>query len=404
MTLSTREIIALGQKHLLGNVKRQPVVLVRGEGTKVWDIDGKEYLDFVAGIATCAFGHSPDFATRALTRQAETLWHVSNLYWNEPLVRLAELLTSVTGLSKAFFCNSGAEANEAAIKMARKHSQDRHGPGRFGIVTALNSFHGRTMGAISATGQVNLHQGFEPMLEGFSFVPFGDFEALREAVTEKVCAVMMEPIQGEGGIQVPPQDYFKKVSELCREKDVLLIFDEIQTGLGRTGRDFAFRHFETKPDLLTLGKALGCGYPIGLLLSAEEPSAALVPGSHSSTVGGAPLAMALSLELTSRILVPAFLDSVKNKGEHFLKSLNKLVVKYPNLVLEARGLGLMLGLLLSESAGPVSDDLRNKGFLVNATAGSVLRFVPPLNVSHTEIDLLLAALDKSLAEVYPAKC
>ncbi|MDR2301051.1 MAG: aminotransferase class III-fold pyridoxal phosphate-dependent enzyme, partial [Deltaproteobacteria bacterium] len=227
MTLSTREIIALGQKHLLGNVNRQGVVLVRGEGTKVWDAEGKEYLDFVAGIAVCAFGHAPDFANRALTRQAETLWHVSNLYWNEPLVRLAELLTSATGLSKAFFCNSGAEANEAAIKMARKHSFDRHGPGRFEIVCALNSFHGRTMGAISATGQTNLHKGFEPMLEGFNFVPFGDFEALSEAVTKKVCAVMLEPVQGEGGVLVPPQDYFKKVSELCREKDVLLIFDEI---------------------------------------------------------------------------------------------------------------------------------------------------------------------------------
>jgi acetylornithine/succinyldiaminopimelate/putrescine aminotransferase len=215
---------------------------------------------------------------------------------------------------------------------------------------------------------------------------------------------MLEPVQGEGGVLVPPQDYFKKVSELCREKDVLLIFDEIQTGLGRTGRDFAFRHFGVKPDLITLGKALGCGYPVGALLSADEPSKALVPGSHSTTVGGAPLAMALSLELTSRILVPAFLESVQAKGERFLSNLNKLVAKYPRLAIEARGLGLMLGLLLSENAGPISEDLRKKGFLVNATAGSVLRFVPPLNVSHTEIDLMLAALDKSLIEVYPGKC
>ncbi|MDR0620783.1 MAG: acetylornithine/succinylornithine family transaminase [Deltaproteobacteria bacterium] len=403
MPLSTKEIISLGEKHLLGNVKRQPLVLVRGEGTKVWDADGKEYLDFVAGIATCAFGHSPDFATRALSRQAETLWHVSNVYWNEPLVRMAELLTSATGLSKAFFCNSGAEANEAAIKMARKHSFDRHGPGRFHILAAQNSFHGRTMGAISATGQPNLHHGFQPMLEGFVHVPFGEIEALAAAVTPEVCAVMLEPVQGEGGVLVPPKDYLQQVANLCREKGLLLILDEIQTGLGRTGQDFAFRHFGIKPDLLTLGKALGCGFPIGALISAEEPSAALVPGSHSTTVGGAPLAMGLSLELTTRLLVPAFLASVRDKGDHFLAGLEILVAKYPHLAKNARGLGLMLGLSLAEPAGPVSEDLRDKGFLVNATAGNVLRFVPPLNVSQSEIDLLLAALDKSLSEVYPDK-
>jgi predicted acetylornithine/succinylornithine family transaminase len=404
MTLSTQEIITFGQKYLLGNVNRQPLALVRGEGTKVWDAEGKEYLDFVAGIATCAFGHSPDFATRALTRQAETLWHVSNLFWNEPLVKLAELLTSATGLSKAFFCNSGAEANEAAIKMARKYSFDRHGPGRFTIITALNSFHGRTMGAISATGQTNLHQGFEPMLPGFSFVPFGDYQALEAAVNDSVCAIMLEPIQGEGGVLVPPEDYLKNVSDLCRRKDLLLILDEIQTGLGRTGQDFAFRHFGIQPDLITLGKAMGCGYPIGALVSGEAPSAALTPGSHSTTVGGAPLAMALSLELITRILVPAFISSVRDKGERFLASLEALRLKYPNLVKEARGLGLMVGLSLTEPSGPVSEDLRKKGFLVNATAGTVLRFVPPLNVSREEIDLLLAALDKSLPEVYPGKC
>jgi predicted acetylornithine/succinylornithine family transaminase len=379
------------------------LALVKGEGTKVWDADGKEYLDFVSGIAVCAFGHAPDFANRALARQAETLWHVSNLYWNEPMVTLAALLTSATGLSKAFFCNSGAEANEAAIKMARKHSFDRHGPGRHGIVTALGSFHGRTMGAISATGQANLHEGFQPMLEGFTFVPFGDFDALSAAVTDKVCAVMLEPIQGEGGIKVPPADYLKKVEGLCRQKDVLLILDEIQTGLGRTGQDFAFRHFGAKPDLITLGKALGCGFPVGALVSAEAPSGALVPGSHSTTLGGAPLAMALSLELTTRILDPGFLASVREKGEAFLKGLNLLVAKRPGLALEARGRGLLLGLSLSEPAGPVADDLRDKGFLVNATASTVLRFVPPLNVSLSEMDLLLAALDKSLADVYPGK-
>jgi predicted acetylornithine/succinylornithine family transaminase len=404
MTLSTQEIISLGQKCLLGNVNRYPLAFVKGQGTKLWDADGQEYLDFVAGIAVCAFGHSPEFATKVLTDQAQKLWHVSNLYWNEPMVKLAELLTGATGLSKAFFCNSGAEANEAAIKMARKHSYNLHGPGRFGIITALNSFHGRTMGAISATGQASLHEGFQPMLEGFTFVPFGDMEALASAVDKTTCAVMLEPIQGEGGIMLPPDSYFKEVSAFCRQKDLLLILDEIQTGLGRTGHDFAYRHFDLKPDLVTMGKALGCGYPIGALVSAEEPSKALTPGSHSTTVGGAPLAMALSLELVTRILDPAFLDSIREKGVYFQKGLRALVAKYPKLVKEARGLGLILGLSLAEPTAPVSAVLLKKGFLVNATATTVLRFVPPLTVSREEIDLLMAALDQSLTEVYPDLC
>ncbi|MDR1676872.1 MAG: aspartate aminotransferase family protein [Deltaproteobacteria bacterium] len=404
MPLSTQEIISLGREYLLGNVNRQPLAFIKGQGAKLWDADGKQYLDFVAGIATCAFGHCPDFAAKVLAQQAQTLWHVSNLYWNEPLVKVAELLVQKTGLSKAFFCNSGAEANEAAIKMARKYSFDIHGPGRHEIICALNSFHGRTMGAISATGQEKLHQGFQPLLEGFTFVPFGQIEPLAAAVNKKTCAVLLEPVQGEGGIMVPPPDYLKAVAELCRQKGLLLILDEIQTGLARTGTNFAFQHFEVKPDLITLGKALGCGYPIGALVSAEEPSKALTPGSHSTTIGGAPLAMALSLELLTKLFEPSFSESVRKKGQHFLDGLKRLTVKYPNLALEARGLGLMLGLNLSQPSGPVAEDLRKKGFLVNATASTVLRFVPPLIVSSEEIDLLLSSLEKSLSEVYPDRC
>jgi acetylornithine/succinyldiaminopimelate/putrescine aminotransferase len=242
------------------------------------------------------------------------------------------------------------------------------------------------------------------MLEGFSFVPFGDLKALSEAINETTCAVMLEPVQGEGGIVVPPEGYLKAVGDLCRQKGLLLIFDEIQSGLGRTGHDFAFRHFEVKPDLITLGKAMGCGYPIGALVSAEEPSKALSPGTHSTTVGGAPLAMTLSLELVGRILNPELLALVREKGNHFKSGLNNLVAKYPKLVKEARGLGLMLGLNLTEPSGPVSESLRNKGFLVNSTASTVLRFVPPLTVSIDEIDQLLNALAQSLIEVYPGRC
>ncbi|MDR2422973.1 MAG: acetylornithine/succinylornithine family transaminase [Deltaproteobacteria bacterium] len=396
MSLSSQEIIALADKHLLGNVSRIPLVLVRGKGALVWDAEGRQYYDFIAGVATCAFGHCPEFEPKILYDQAQTLIHVSNIFYNEPLVLLAELLTKASGLSKAFFSNSGAEANEAAIKMARKFSYDRYGPGRHVIVSAINSFHGRTMGAISATGQTRFHQGFEPMLPDFKFVPFGDIKAMEEAMTKDVCAVLLEPIQGEGGVNCPPPGYFKAVSELCKAKDVLLILDEIQTGLGRTGQDFAFRRYEAKPDILTLGKALGSGYPIGATLSAEEPSKALSPGSHSTTVGGAPLAMALALELCRRILAPDFLASVAKKGQSFFDKLGELKAKRPRDVREVRGVGLLLGLSLTRPAAPVTAALQDLGFLVNAAAADVLRLVPPLTVTEEEIDALIKALDEAL--------
>ncbi|MDR1576661.1 MAG: aspartate aminotransferase family protein [Deltaproteobacteria bacterium] len=397
MSLSSQEIIALADKHLLGNVNRIPLVLARGEGLKVWDVEGRQYYDFIAGIATCAFGHCPDFEPGILYEQAQTLIHVSNLFHNKPMVLLAKLLTEATGLAKAFFSNSGAEANEAAIKMARKHSHDHYGPGRHVIVSALNSFHGRTMGAISATGQTRFHQGFEPMLEGFRFIPFGEIKALEEALKPDVCAVLLEPIQGEGGVYCPPDDYLRQVSELCQAKNILLILDEIQTGLGRTGYDFAFKYYGAKPDILTLGKALGSGYPIGATLSAEEPSKALSPGTHSTTLGGAPLAMALGLELTKRILDPKFLTTVQQRGQYFQKTLMGLKAQRPQAIRQARGLGLIIGLELTRPAAPVVNALRDLGFLVNAAGPEILRFVPPLTVSEEEIDLLAQALDTALA-------
>jgi acetylornithine/succinyldiaminopimelate/putrescine aminotransferase len=259
------------------------------------------------------------------------------------------------------------------------------------------------MGAISATGQEKLHQGFEPMLPGFTFVPFGDIKALSEAIDPNTCAVMLEPVQGEGGILTPPEGYFTNVQQLCQEKGLLLILDEIQTGLGRTGYDFAFRHFKVVPDILTLGKALGCGYPVGALLAAPEPAAALTPGSHSTTVGGAPLAMALGLELAKRILDPSFLEQVAKTGQYFQKRLLNIQAKRPDIVSQIRGLGLMLGLGLNSPAAPVGEALRSNGFLVNVTASTILRFVPPLTVTNEEIDLLEQALLQALKEVYPER-
>jgi acetylornithine/succinyldiaminopimelate/putrescine aminotransferase len=242
------------------------------------------------------------------------------------------------------------------------------------------------------------------MLPGFSYAPFGDIEALRALADSSTCAVMLEPVQGEGGVLTPPDGYLKEVADLCRQRDLLLILDEIQTGLGRTGYDFAFRHYGIKPDILTLGKALGSGFPVGAVLSAEEPSKSLGPGTHSTTVGGAPLAMGLSLELIKRILAPGFLSAVRRSSEYFLRGLNSLIIRFPKLVLETRGLGLLLGLVLSQPAGPVSAALREQGFLVNATASVVLRFVPPLTVTEGEIDLLITALAEALKETYPDGC
>ncbi|MGL4209425.1 MAG: aspartate aminotransferase family protein, partial [Candidatus Adiutrix sp.] len=292
MTMSTQEIMALAKKHLMANVSRYELALVRGMGLKVWDAEGQEYLDFLSGVATCALGYAPEIILKTINEQASKLIHISNYFYSEPLVLLAKLLTETSKLERAFFCNSGAEANEAAIKLARKYSHDRYGPGRFGIITAWGSFHGRTMATISATGQEKVKAGFAPLLPGFSHVPYGDIRALAQAVTAETCAIMLEPVLGEGGVIVPPPNYLPDVAALCQEKNILLILDEIQTGIGRTGQPYAFQHYNLRPHILTLAKGIGGGVATGAMLACEEVAVHLSSGSHSTTVGGAPLAMA----------------------------------------------------------------------------------------------------------------
>ncbi len=402
MSLSTKEIIEIADKHLMGNVKRYELSFERGQGLKLWDADGNEYLDFLAGIATCALGHAPEVVVRAISEQAAKLIHVSNYFYNEPMVKLAALLTSASGLGKAFFCNSGVEANEAALKLARIYSHNVFGPGRYGIVTALQSFHGRSFAAISASGQESMKKGFEPLLPGFSHVPFGDFAALKAAVTPETCAVMLEPVQGEGGVVVPPADYLPKVADLCEEKKLLLILDEVQTGLGRTGLPFAFQHYSIKPHILTLAKALGGGVATGAMLARDEIAGHLVPGTHSTTVGGAPIAMAVGLVMAETILEGGLLGQVRETGQYFLEQLGALADQLgPGLVKEARGQGLLLGLELTRPAGPVVVEMAKRGFIINATAGTVLRFAPALIVTPKEIDLLIPALKQAVLTVYP---
>lgn len=401
MSMSTKEILEMAQKHLFGNVGRYELALVRGQGMKVWDAEGREYLDFLAGVAVCALGHAPESVAKTISEQAAKLIHVSNLYYTEPLVRLAALLTSASGLDKAFFCNSGAEANEAAIKLARKYSHDLYGPGRFGIITAEGSFHGRTLGAVSATGQAKVKEGFEPLLPGFTHVPYGDVEALRAAVTPETCAVMLEPVLGEGGIMVPPPDYFPQVAELCAEKNLLLVLDEIQTGLGRTGKPFAFQHYGIRPHIISLAKALGGGVASGAMLAVDEVAEHLTPGSHSTTVGGAPLAMAVGLTMVETILADDFMANIVATGQYFRDRLENLTKELSSgLARSVRGQGLLLGLELSRPSGPVAAEMIKKGFLINATAGTVLRFAPPLIVAPAEVDLLIPALKEAIEAIY----
>lgn len=396
--LSSETTASLAEKYLFPTYKRPPFVLVKGEGCRVWDENGKEYLDFVGGIAVCALGHSSPIVTKALDEQSRTLVHVSNLYYTRPQVELARLLVENSFADRVFFCNSGAEANEAAIKIARRFTREKHGPGKHTIICMQGSFHGRTMATLSATGQAKVQIGYDPLLEGFKFVPFNDLRALRDAVDDTVCAVMLEPIQGEGGIVVPHPDYLKGVKEICLGKGALLIFDEIQTGMGRTGRLFAHEHFGVSPDIMSLAKALGNGLPIGAMLSTEALSSAFGPGSHASTFGGTPLVTAVSKAVLNSLLNDGWLEHGRNMGSYFMVRLEELKKRHA-CIKEVRGLGLIIGVELDRPGAPVLEACVQKGFLINCAQEKVLRFVPPLVVTKKEIDQLIEALDAVLGGV-----
>ena len=375
---------------------RQPLVLVKGEGCRVWDDQGIEYLDLVAGLAVCNLGHAHPQVARAAAAQLAQLVHVSNLYYSTPMVELAELLVRLSFADRVFFANSGAEVNEGAIKLVRRYSRERFGPGRHRIICMENSFHGRTLGALSATGQSKFWQGFDPMLEGFYFVRFNDLEALAAAVDDSVCAVLLEPIQGEGGVCLPDAGYLKGVRRLCADKQLLLILDEIQTGLGRTGRLFAHEHFGIQPDVMTLAKALAGGLPMGALLATAEVAGAFVPGTHASTFGGGPVIAAAATTAVSLLSDAKLLAAVRAQGDYLQKALLKLKAAFP-VIRQVRGLGLMWGLELAGEGGPVVAACRERGVLVNCTQGNVIRLLPPLIVSTAELNRGLQVLEEALA-------
>ncbi len=395
--MGNREIIELAETCLMPTYARFPVVLVRGQGMRVWDADGRQYLDFLAGIAVCSLGHCHPHVTGAIREQAGRLLHVSNLYHIEPQVRLARVLVEHTYADRVFFCNSGAEANEAAIKLARKYHKDQGDPGRHEIVSASMSFHGRTLATLTATGQDKVKVGYDPLPQGFSFVPYDDIEALEEAVGPRTAAVLLEPVQGEGGVRVPSPGYLRAVRDLCDARGALLILDEVQTGVGRTGAFLASEHEGVRPDLTTLAKGLGGGVPIGALLATEAVARSFGPGSHASTFGGNPLVTAAALATVRTILNEGVLDHCRRIGGYLMGRLRDLTERNPAVV-EVRGRGLLIGVELAgdRKAADLVHEMMDRGFLVGTAGDRVLRLAPPLIVEKEEIDALLAALDEVL--------
>ncbi|MGF7401064.1 acetylornithine transaminase [Thermoanaerobacterium thermosaccharolyticum] len=386
------------KNYVMNTYGRYPLTLVKGSGTRVWDSDGNVYLDFVAGIAVNAFGHCYQPIVDAIKNQAETLIHCSNLYWNEKQIQLAKMIAENSFGNKVFFANSGAEANEGAIKLARKYASIKYGDKRYKVISAKNSFHGRTFGALTATGQMKYHAGFGPLLEGFKYVKYNDIEDLYSTVDEDVCAIMIEVIQGEGGIHEGSLEYLKEIRKICDENDILLIIDEVQTGIGRTGKLFAYEHFGITPDIMTLAKALGGGVPIGAIVAKESVSV-FKPGDHASTFGGNPLACAAGIAVMKEITKDGFLADVLKKGQHFKEKLSELKDKY-DVIKDVRGKGLMIGCEVDlDDAGEIVLNAMKKGLLINCVNHNVLRFVPPLTVTIDEIDTAIIILDDVLHEM-----
>lgn len=391
----TEELKEAADKYLMQTYSRQPISIVRGRGTKVYDLEGREYLDFVGGIAVNILGHGHPDLVHAIQRQAAQLIHTSNLYYTEPQVKLAQVLVDHSFADRAFFCNSGAEANEAAIKLARRYGHERHGASRSEIITMKNSFHGRTLAMITATGQEKVQKGFEPLLPGFAYAPFNDFSAIEALVNDQTAAIMLEPIQGEGGVHVADRDYLKNLRELCTQKDILLIFDEVQTGMGRTGTFFAYEQLGVQPDIMTLAKGLGGGVPIGACLAKESVAAAFVPGAHASTFGGNPLACAAALTVCRLLLEGRILDHAKRMGEYLAKGLADCKERY-RTVREVRGLGLLQGMELQIEPKTVVTDALARGVLINAAGERTLRLAPPLIITQQDIDKLIDVLSAIL--------
>jgi acetylornithine/N-succinyldiaminopimelate aminotransferase len=392
----TRKAMDRAEAHLLQNYRQQPVVLERGLGARVWDVDGNRYLDLLGGIATCALGHCHPEVVAAVKAQVDKLWHTSNVFYTLPQIDLAEKLTASSGLERAFFCNSGAEANEALFKLARRVQKDRGHPERFEIICFECSFHGRTLATVAATGQPKYQKGFEPLPVGFLHVPYGDLEAVRRAVSAKTAAVIVELIQGEGGVRVAPPGFLKSLRALCDELGLLLLVDEVQTGMGRTGSMFAYQQEGIVPDAISLAKALGNGLPIGAMLCREDLAKSMPSGSHGSTFGGNLIAATAANVAVSIIARPETLEMVRRKGEHLMSGAMAIQSRHPERISAVRGRGLLLGVEVTEDAAALVSRCRQGGLLVNLAGEKTVRFAPPFIVSMAELDEGLGVFERAL--------
>ena len=384
-------------RSLVGNYKPQPIAIERGEGCLLFDADGREYLDLMGGIATTALGHCHPRIVAALEEQSHRLWHVSNLFFTEPQVKLAEGLIAHSFADRVFFCNSGAEANEAALKLARRFHRDR-GEDRFEIIAFDRSFHGRTLFTVSATGNPAYWKGFEPLVPGIHFAPFGDLNAVKGLLSERTAAIIVEPIQGEGGVRLAPAGFLEGLRELADENGALLIFDEVQSGMGRTGKLFGYQHSSITPDLMTLAKALGNGIPIGALCASEPYAGALIPGTHASTFGGNPLATTCGEVVLDELTAGGLVERGRIAGKHLANGLAAIAQAFPEQVVETRGLGLLRGLELTGPAAAIIERCQELGVLVIPAGANVIRFAPALIIETDQIDAGLKIVAQALAE------
>lgn len=393
--LTNEEIFAKDKSDYLPVFARYNIVLDHGDGPYVYDTKGKKYIDFLAGIAVNVVGHNYKPLVDAVSKQASKMIHCSNLYYTEVQVEAAEKLKKLSGMDKVFFGNSGAEANEGAIKLARKYATNID-PEKIQIISALHSFHGRTLATLTATGQDHYHHGFGPLPAGFDYVPYNDIQALEAKMSDKTCAIMLEAIQGEGGVHVPDPDYLPKVRALCDKYNAVLIFDEVQCGMGRTGTFFGCQQFGVKPDIVTLAKGLAGGVPIGAFMATDKVANAFHAGDHGSTFGGNPLACAAACVVLDALIDGNLMENAKEIGAYLQSKFEEYKAKYPNLIKEVRGRGLILGMELTRPGREIANECLDYGAIINCTAGNVLRFVPPLNITKAHVDELISVLDKVL--------
>lgn len=394
--MDKKTIIEETEKYYLPVFGRYPMVMELGQGCRVWDNEGNEYVDAFAGIAVNSLGYNHPVLVKAISEQAAKLMHCSNLYYTEIQAKALRVVAEATGMDRIFFANCGAEGNEGAMKLARKYGVSK-APTKYKIISADESFHGRTFDTLAATGHDYYHVGYGPLSPGHVLVPYGDIKALEAQMDDDVCAVLLEPIQGEGGVHVPPDEYLQQVRALCDKHDALLIFDEVQTGVARTGKWFAYMHSGVKPDILTFAKGIGGGFPVAGFAVQERLAHVFKPGDHGGTFGGNPLACAAVYATLTTIKSEGLVDKVAEKGEYFKNELRKLQEKCPDKVTDVRGCGLMLGMEVAGEGKPIVESCLANNVIVNCTAGNVIRIVPPLIISREEIDIVVAALDKALA-------